>query len=160
MKLGNHGIGIYAQDNWKVTRKLTIDFGLRYDFQTYLKEQYGRLQNADFNSINAKVGFPGTVKYEGFGPGRCDCNFSDNYPWALGPRLAFAYQLNSKTVLRGGSALSYGTTPGNSPQLSSSLEDFYTFSAPGFGANALHGGFQGGNPYAAGNPYGNPILTW
>jgi len=159
MKLGNHGIGLYAQDTWKATRKLTIDYGIRYDFQTYLKEQYGRMQDADFTTINAKVGFPGTVKYEGFGPGRCNCNISNNYPWAIGPRLGIAYQINSKTVLRGGTAISYGTTSNNS-QLSLSIEDFYTFNAPGFGANALAGGFQGGNPYAAGNPYGNPTLTW
>jgi len=160
MRLGNHGIGLYAQDTWKVTRRLTMDYGLRYDFQTYLKEQYGRMQDADFNTINTKVGFPGTVKYEGFGAGRCNCNFSNNYPYALGPRLGIAYQLNSTTVLRGGTGLSYGTTSGNSPQLSSSMQDFYTFYAPGFGANVLSGGFAGGNPYRAGNPYGNPTLTW
>ena len=39
MKLGSHGIGLFAQDSWKVTRKLTLDYGLRYDFQTYLQEQ-------------------------------------------------------------------------------------------------------------------------
>src|SRR5579883_3509412 len=42
-KTGQHSIGLYAQDSWKVTRKLTLDYGLRYDFQTYLKEQYGRM---------------------------------------------------------------------------------------------------------------------
>ena len=73
---------------------------------------------------------------------------------------AIAYQLNSKTVLRGGTGLSYGTSSGNSPQLSSSMQDFYTFYAPGFGANVLSGGFAGGNPYRAGNPYGNPTLAW
>jgi hypothetical protein len=159
MKLGEPRNRTVRQDTWKATRKLTIDYGIRYDFQTYLKEQYGRLQDADFTTINAKVGFPGTVKYEGFGPGHCNCNISNNYPYAIGPRLGIAYQINSKTVLRGGSALSYGTTSNNS-QLSLSIEDFYTFNAPGFGANALAGGFQGGNPYAPGNPYGNPMLTW
>jgi len=38
-KLGNHALGFYFQDNWKVTRKFTLDYGLRYDYQTYLKEQ-------------------------------------------------------------------------------------------------------------------------
>jgi hypothetical protein len=159
MRLGNHALGFYAQDTWKATRKLTIDYGLRYDYQTYLKEQYGRMQDADFTTVNTKVGIPGTVKYDGYGPGHCNCNISSNYPFAFGPRLGVAYQINSKTVLRGGTALSYGTASNNS-QLSLSIEDFYTFNAPGFGANALQGGLKGGNPYAAGNPYGNPPLTW
>jgi hypothetical protein len=159
MRLGNHAISWFAQDTWKVTRKLTLDYGIRYDFQTYLKEQYGRMQSADYNTLNTKVGFPGTVKYEGFGPGRCNCNFSNNYPWAFGPRIGVAYQIDSKTVIRGGTGFSYGTASNNS-FLSLSIADFYTINAPGFGANALPGGLQGGNPYAVGNPYGNPPLVW
>ena len=159
MRLGNHSISWFAQDTWKVTRKLTLDYGIRYDFQTYLKEQYGRMQSADFTTLNTKVGYPGTVKYEGFGPGRCNCNFSNNYPWAFGPRIGVAYQINSKTVIRGGTGLSYGTASNNS-FLSLSIADFYTVNAPGFGANALPAGLQGGNPYASGNPYGNPTLVW
>ncbi len=85
MRLGNHGLGLFAQDSWKVTRKLTLDYGLRYDFQTYLKEQYGRMQDANLNGINPIIGRKGTVMYEGNGPGQCNCNFSNNYPYALGP---------------------------------------------------------------------------
>jgi outer membrane receptor protein involved in Fe transport len=33
-------VGFYAQDSWKVTRKLTLDLGLRYDYSTYYTEQY------------------------------------------------------------------------------------------------------------------------
>jgi hypothetical protein len=157
IKLGQHNLGFFAQDSWKVSRKLTIDYGLRYDYQTYLKEQYGRMQSADFTTINPKVGFPGAVKYEGYGPGRCNCEFSTNYPWAFGPRLGVAYQINSKTVLRAGTALSYGTTPENA-QLSLNAADYYQFNAPGYGIAALN--LSAGNPYTAGNPYGNPTLTW
>lgn len=159
MKLGNHSFGFFAQDTWKVTRKLTLDYGLRYDFQTYLKEQYGRMQSADFDTINSKVGRPGTVRYEGYGPGRCNCDFSNNYPYAFGPRLAAAYQINSKTVVRAGTGVSYGTASNNS-FLSLSIADFYSFNAPGYGNNVLTGNLAGGNPYATGNPYGNPSLVW
>ena len=51
-------MGLYAQDSWKVTRKLTLDYGLRYDFQTYLKEQYGRMPDASFSTLNPTVGLP------------------------------------------------------------------------------------------------------
>src|SRR4029434_385428 len=44
-RIGKHQLGFYAQDSWKFTRKLTFDIGLRYDYSTYLKEQYGRTPN-------------------------------------------------------------------------------------------------------------------
>ncbi len=78
---------------------------------------------------------------------------------AFGPRLGVAYQINSKTVLRGGAAMQYGTTSNNS-QLSLSILDFYTFNAPGFGQNALRGGLAGGNPYRVGNPFGNTPIQF
>ena len=159
MKLGSHGIGLFAQDSWKVTRKLTLDYGLRYDFQTYLREQYGRMQDAAFGLMITKVGRAGAVQYEGYGPGRCNCSFSHNYPYAFGPRLGAAYQINSKTVLRAGAALTYGTTSNNA-RLSQNAEDFSSFNAPGYGVSVLPDRLAGGNPYAPGNPYGNPVLTW
>jgi hypothetical protein len=154
MKLGNHAISWFAQDTWKVTRKFTLDYGLRYDFQTYLQEQYGRMQSADFDTVNKKVNYTGTVRYEGYLPGQCQCQFSKNYKVAFGPRLGAAYQIDAKTVLRAGTALTYGTASNNS-FLSLSIADFYTINAPGFGQNALPEGVQAGNPYRVGNPYGN-----
>jgi hypothetical protein len=157
MRLGNHAVSFFAQDSWKVTRKLTLDYGLRYDYQTYLKEQYGRMQDADFTMLNTLVGRPGTVIYEGNGPGQCNCQFSHNYPWAFGPRLGVAYQINPKTVFRGGAGLQYGTAS-NDSELLLSIEDFYTFNAPGYGIQESQ--LSQGNPYAAGNAFGNPTLHW
>ena len=42
-RMGSHSLSGFAQDSWKVTRKLTLDYGLRYDFQTYLKDDKGYL---------------------------------------------------------------------------------------------------------------------
>ena len=53
-------------------------------------------------------GLPGAVIYEGYGTGRCNCKFIPRYPYAIGPRIGFAYQLDSKTVLRGGWGVVYG----------------------------------------------------
>src|SRR6202040_2950838 len=110
-KLGKQEWGAYVQDNWKVTRKLTLEYGLRYDFPTYQKEQYGRFGNFSATTPNPSAGgHPGAVIYEGSLPGRCNCSFAHNYPWAFGPRLAGAYQIDSKTVVRGGGGLIYNGT--------------------------------------------------
>lgn len=106
-RIGKRQLGFYAQDTWKVTRTLTVDYGLRYDYSTYLKEQYGRMANLAPHIPNAKVGGqPGGVQYEA----TCGCSFANNYPWGFGPRLGVAYQINSKTVLRGGFGIVYTGT--------------------------------------------------
>ncbi len=116
MRLGKHSIGLFLQDTWKVTRKLTLDYGVRYDYQTYLKESQGRFsQFAPLVPNTAAGGELGAVEYEGFGntplgTARCNCNFSSNYPFAIGPRLGVAYHVTPKTVIRGGWGLIYAST--------------------------------------------------
>jgi hypothetical protein len=154
-RLGNHSFGAFAQDNWKVNRKLTLDLGLRWDYATLLSEQYGRMQNAAFNLPNpAAGGRNGTVIYGA----NCNCNFNNNYPFAFGPRIGIAYKLNDKTVLRVGGGISYGTSPNNA-FLTYSVPDFFNFvdqPAAGLPAQQL----KYGNPYAPGNPFGNAPLVY
>ena len=109
-KLGKHSLAFYAQDSWKVTRKFTLEYGLRYDIAAAQQEQYGRFGTFDPSVPNTQDGGrPGGVTY-GATCG-CDGNFAHNYKLAFGPRLSLAYQLNEKTVLRGGAALVYNGTP-------------------------------------------------
>jgi len=112
-RLGKKQLGIYAQDTWKVTRRLTLDYGLRYDYSTYLQEQYGRAPSFSSTAINPKAGIPGAAIYDGNGPLRCNCNISHNYPFGFGPRLGLAYQITSKTVLRAGFGIVYNGTGQN-----------------------------------------------
>jgi len=106
--LGNHSLGFYAQDTWKVSRKLTLDYGLRWDYATYRTETYGRQSTLAPLTPNAAAGGqPGATNWQA----TCNCQWSHNYPHSWGPRLGASYQINSKTVLRGGIGLMYNTTP-------------------------------------------------
>ena len=109
-KMGKHSVAFFAQDSWKVTRKFTLEYGLRYDFATASKEQYGRMGTFDPTVPNTQDGgrLGGVIYGANCG---CDGNFAKNYKLGFGPRLGFAYQLNSKTVIRGGGALLLNGTP-------------------------------------------------
>jgi hypothetical protein len=157
-KLGDHSLAFYAQDSWKITRKLTLDYGLRYDFQTYLKEQYGRMPDTVFNVLNPATHTLGATLFEGYGGGRCNCQFSHNYPWAFGPRIGFAYQIVEKTVLRGGYGIQYSTQPNNA-YLQYNDTVFYSLNGSGYGIPFMSN-LTSGNPFAPGNAQGNAPLVY
>jgi hypothetical protein len=168
-RLGKHEFGFFLQDNWKVTRKLTLEYGLRYDYSNMLQEEHGTMQSACFqcpnpNLVPADSTTPlnGLVVYQK--------QYNQNYPWALGPRLGAAYQIDSKTVFRAGGGISYATS-GYNAGLSTTDEDFYGVAAPegtgqtlGGVVGLANGGpsavyFKNGNPFAPGNVYGNAVTT-
>jgi hypothetical protein len=133
LKTGKRFIAFYAQDSWKITRKLTLDYGLRYDYDTYPREQYGRMPTASLAVANPTAdGRPGGIIYEA----TCNCKFANNYPYAFGPRLGMAYQITPKTVLRAGFAVAYdGTATAATGTGSASANN--AFQAPGFGDAAM-----------------------
>ncbi|MGB6943087.1 MAG: carboxypeptidase regulatory-like domain-containing protein [Bryobacteraceae bacterium] len=154
VRLGTHSYGIYIQDSWKITRKLTFDYGLRWDYAILWKEQYGRMQNAAFTLPNTLIGGRlGTVEYQA----TCHCNYANAYPFAFGPHLGVAYQITPKTVFRAGGAISYAAVS-DQAGLNSSAGDFYTIPAAAYGAAA--GLLKYGDPLGPGNPYGNPVVHW
>ena len=159
MNWHDRGLGIYAQDNWKVTRKLTLDLGLRYDLQNPPIEDRNRISSFSPTTPNPSAGnLPGAVLYQGSGPNTCNCdNFLNLYKFAFGPRLGAAYQLTPKTVIRGGWGFFYGgpsTFLASAPQFpgAGTGYDTVTFSPPGAGGSALPNGLQGGLVY-------NPALS-
>jgi hypothetical protein len=102
--------GMFLQDTWKVNRKLTLDYGLRYDLQLPERELWRRTSTFNRTVANPNAnGTPGGVLYEGSGANRCNCALVPTYPYAVAPRLGAAYQINSKTVLRAGWGLSYSS---------------------------------------------------
>lgn len=104
--------GTYLQDTWKIARNLTLDYGLRWDWQDGWHEIHDRSSSFSAGVPNPSAGgLLGGTAYEGYGQGHCNCSFSKTYPYAIGPRLGLAYQINKKTVIRAGWGLVYGYTP-------------------------------------------------
>src|SRR5262249_51089611 len=154
MRTGNHSLAWYVQDTWKVTRKLTLDYGLRYDFQTNLKRQKGYMFNVSASTPNPGVGNRlGAIIFEGYGGGRCNCEFAKNYPWAFQPRLGVAYQITPKTVLRIGAGVSYAKTS-NDGSKASNFGSTKPFAPPAFGTPPFT--LRDGLPYKITFPDFNP----
>jgi hypothetical protein len=102
-----YGYGIFVQDTWKATSKLTLDYGLRYDYQQAYSESKNRLSEFAPSIANPSAGgLLGATAYQVNG------KFTKTYPYAVGPRLGVAYQITPKTILRGGWGIVYGATPG------------------------------------------------
>jgi hypothetical protein len=100
----------FAQDEFKVTSKLTLTMGVRFDYEGPLHEQHERMSTWDPTAPNPGVGFnniPGAMRYQKPGEGP----FEDP-GWNVGPRFGFAYSVNPNNVVRGGYAMYYGGIPG------------------------------------------------
>jgi carboxypeptidase family protein len=102
--------GFFVQDDWKVTRKLTINVGLRYEFDLPRWERYNRFSYWDLNE-QAPISVPGYTT-NGVFKFVDDKNKSpfDSDRNNFGPRLGFAYALNNKTSIRSGVGIFYSVS--------------------------------------------------
>src|SRR4029453_12018840 len=95
--------GFFFHDDWKVTRKLTLNLGLRYNLEFGPTERFNRQTWFDPAVVapivqQARIPAPGALQFT-------DDNTrstKDVYLRQWAPRFGFAYQLQQKTVLRGG----------------------------------------------------------
>jgi outer membrane receptor protein involved in Fe transport len=116
--------GFFALDNWQVSPKLTLNYGLRYDLPTapYSLNGYGRLlndaQTALIPTSSATLGSTYTPT-PGFKFGSAQL---DN----VGPRLGFDYRITGMTVVRGGAGFYYNPNQLNTYTL---LTSNYPFAA-------------------------------
>ncbi|HTH54012.1 MAG TPA: TonB-dependent receptor [Edaphobacter sp.] len=100
--LRNRSNFAYVQDDWKVSPKLTINMGLRYEYTTPYWEQKNQQSNFDpslaaTDPLHAMVPVSATGNKYGYDPDRND----------FAPRFGFAYAPDDKTAIRGGYGISY-----------------------------------------------------
>ena len=124
--------GIYVQDDYKATRRLTLNLGLRYDLSGPPTERYNRYSNFDPYVTNSQTGMRGELAYAGVNAPATFVNYDYNN---FGPRVGFAYAVtkDNRTAIRGGFAIVYN------PVESGDIH--------GNGSNAL--GFSVNTPFAS-----------
>ncbi len=96
-----HYYGLHFQDDWKITPKLTVNLGMRWEYQSAPVERFNMQNYFDFNAANPVIsGLKGTVVYNGTGgAGR---GLYDPSKHDFAPRLGLAYQATDKLVVRAG----------------------------------------------------------
>ena len=90
----------YIQDDWRITSKLTLNLGFRYEYTSPYAEKWGNIGYIDPNETEPVTGGKGVFKW--VPPG--GYHTSPNYK-TFGPRVGLAYRLDSKTVIRTAGAI-------------------------------------------------------
>ena len=102
---------VYAQDDWKILPKLTLNLGLRWEYGSPYSEQHNLLSNFDPVSQTVLTITPGYAQTSSvtpvsaggvYGKTLVNPDFAD-----FGPRLGFAYAATPRIVVRGGYGISY-----------------------------------------------------
>lgn len=99
----------FFNDDWKVTPRLTVNLGLRYDLPGLRRESQNRFRGFDPNTVNPVAGRLGAI-VGAAGQGGLQAEYEtlakpDYSNW--GPRVGLAYQLYDRTVIRLGGGVYY-----------------------------------------------------
>jgi hypothetical protein len=102
---------VYAQDDWKINPKLTLNLGLRWEYGSPYSEQHNYVSNFDPGSQTVLTISPGATATTGITPVSASGVYGNTLMNPdlndFAPRLGFAYALDDKTAIRGGYGTSY-----------------------------------------------------
>lgn len=155
----------YVEDDWRATSKLTLNLGLRYQWDSPYTERHNNSQFSDFagNSGVSVPGHPapllGTTIFASQKMRSIPTNYSD-----VGPRFGFAYLANDKTVFRGGAGIYFGYGVATNFQYpgaayTASPEAFFSKDGGITRYATMENPFPGGIPPAQGQKYG-ALAMW
>lgn len=97
-------MSLFVEDNYKVTPKLTMNLGLRWDATFRFHEKNGNWANFNMTKIDPELGIPGMMEYAKNGSD----SFETNQNWHnFGPHIGVAYNPTSKLVIRGSYGILY-----------------------------------------------------
>ncbi len=129
-----HPFAFYVNDDYRVTGRLTVNAGLRWDVMPPIREAENRFSFLNPSATNPITGSPGTLEFAGYGPDSCGCKTPmTTYFKNWGPRLGLEYALGNKTVIRASYGLYYakgGGTSGSATALPSTTMELGFASAP------------------------------
>ena len=151
---------LYVQDDYRVTDRLTLNLGLRWEYITPYAEKFGQIGDFYPNLINPDTGEPG--QFQEIKPGSY---VEDPHRKHFEPRIGLAFQLNNKTVVRAAGAIVYAdfvgvnaaaTDLGNGGFISNLL----TLGAPNPLPDTPPVGGSWNNPFAGGMVEPGPNTDW
>lgn len=152
--------GFYVQDDFQMTRKLTLNLGLRYEYQTPYWDKYGSFGFFNFQGTEPVTGRMGT--FQSTPPGQY---LTVPQRHGFGPRVGLAYTIFPKTVIRTAGAVFYAPTDTQNPGTSDwgnglfTLDDG-TLGAPSPYPNTPPPGGSWSNPFASGILLGSHTQTF
>jgi Carboxypeptidase regulatory-like domain len=104
-------VGLFAGDTWRATRKLSVDYGIRWDLFQPSKEAHDQTSFFDPNAENPGAGNRlGALVFAGnkWGSASFGARYPENlYRGAFGPRVGIAYAITQKSVIRAGYGIFY-----------------------------------------------------
>ena len=177
--------GFYVQDDWKVNSKLTVNLGLRYQWSSPYTSRGNRIEFSNFTADSGvnlnmssvqgaltqpyggsqSVSFPASMELLGTTQfPTSSMRTVPTYRKDVGPRLGFSYQVDSKTVVRGGAGVYFGMSPATNYQYPGSAfrktaNVFFTNDNFGTQSATLENPFPAGYTGPQGKQYGQ-FANW
>jgi hypothetical protein len=150
----NPYLALYAQDDFRLSSKLTLNLGLRWDLEPGRTERYNQLSYFDFNApspIAQQVGIPGLhggLRFVGVN-GNPSRQFDTQWN-RLAPRFSFAYSIDPKTVVRGGYGIFFLPFIGAASGWASGVSGYLSYTPMVTSLDGLHPVDPLSNPFPKG----------